>query len=468
MINTNTVTIADRNAWKDTVRALYQYQRRDHSDFVSGLQETYPKTWQQRQLRVIPFLWRVCRELATLYRTPARRTWIGEGLGPEIQLRLLEIYRDLDVDRKMAHLQETLVACNNAVLLVWPKEEGLRLLVVPPYDVELKLSDPVSNDPRDISEAWINLPVGSDTKFGLTSYGTCHITASTATWTEGPRDIKGRGVFNDAGTNPLGRIPLLLLKGESAPGEIWACPNEDLLLIQRSLNFSYTEIAHTASFQGFGQPVLTGTSYQAAANLELGPESVIALPDSEMSFSYVSGNPPIQAAQASLDAYLHAMIAHVGLNPAQFMKHSLTAVAKQIDAQERDEERARYAMTFERAEQELYELIRLGLAVTRGGGSQIYAPANVRASFGKPAELIVDPLHKAQAHRMAIEDGLESTVSIMMKENNISRRAAERRIKQNLADTVAIRAAVDPDQRVAQGRSPSSELELVPGGGAAT
>ena len=151
MLFTDQISIAIKdNTWRETTEALYKHLRRDSSDIADQLKEQFPKTWgQRRQLAVVPFVWRVARELAGLYRKPPTRQMVGVGLTADVQARINSIYRALEVDSKLEAAQEMLVALNNATIWVWPNDFGsVRLLVIPPHHQEWWMADPLSTDPR--------------------------------------------------------------------------------------------------------------------------------------------------------------------------------------------------------------------------------------------------------------------------------------------------------------------------------
>ena len=109
---------------------------------------------------------------------------------------------------------------------------------------------------------------------------------------DGPKGGKGEPLWGDSTRNPLGVVPLVMLRGsEPAPGEWFAPVPQDLLYAQLALDLTYTDVQHIASLQGYGQPVITGIGQAAATELRLGPESVIGLPDPEMDFTFRHGDP---------------------------------------------------------------------------------------------------------------------------------------------------------------------------------
>lgn len=457
----NSVTVEDRTDWSNKTEALFHYLRRDHRVTLDVLQDMFPDTWDQRTLRVVPFIQRLARSLATLYQQPPTREFIAAGISQEILNRRTEsIYKAISFDERMQSLHESLIAMNNATLWVWPTNfGGVRLMNIPPHDQEFKLSVPYSDDVRDLEAAWIQLPISKDPASGIVTHGIAKITPETAVWEEGPKGMAGKPLWGDSEVNPLGRIPVVMLRGsDPAPGEWFAPVPQDLLYAQLALDLTYTDIQHIASLQGYGQPVITGIGHAAATELKLGPEAVIGLPDPDMSFDFRHGNPPLAEYQQAADQYLRSVLAFTGVNPDVFLKTSgaISSVAKRMDMHERDIERNRHAKMFAKAEQDAWDLIRLWINELRGNGTEVYPETTVNVTYNQ-ADPPMDELHREQAVRMALDAGLTSPAKELARRTGISEREAKKQIQQNIRDWKAVQQINDPDNRVVQGRVTATE-----------
>jgi len=455
------VTVEDKTDWSDKSEALWHYLRRDHRVTLDVLQDIFPDTWDQRTLRVVPFIQRLARSLATLYQTPPTREFVAAGISQEILNRRTEsIYSALSFDERMQSLHESLIAVNNATLWVWPTNfGGVRLMNIPVHEQEFKLSVPYSDDVRDLEAAWIQLPIAKDPATGIVTHGIAKITPETAVWEDGPKGMVGEPLWGESEVNPLGRIPVVMLRGsEPAPGEWFAPVPQDLLYAQLALDLTYTDIQHIASLQGYGQPVITGIGHAAATELKLGPESVIGLPDPEMNFEFRHGNPPLAEYQNAADQYLRSVLAFTGVNPDVFLKTSgaISSVAKRMDMHEREIERGRHAKTFARVEQEAWDLIRLWINELRGAGGDVYPETTVRVTYHQ-VDPPMDELHREQAVRMALDAGLTSPAKELARREGISEREARTLVEKNIRDWKAIQRISNPDDRIPQGRSPATE-----------
>jgi len=61
--------------WRNDMRELYRYLRRDMRDALTQQKQLYPKNWESHVLRTVPFVWALARELATAYV----RSRVGAG-----------------------------------------------------------------------------------------------------------------------------------------------------------------------------------------------------------------------------------------------------------------------------------------------------------------------------------------------------------------------------------------------------
>ena len=121
--------------WRTVSKVLYQYYRRDMQDARDEQERMYPNNHDKHVQRTIPFVYRVARELASLYlKTPARRFLRkrDDGAGnyaagdelPEATTDLVSrIYDGAQVTTALRHAQEVMIATGNQPILVWPMPE---------------------------------------------------------------------------------------------------------------------------------------------------------------------------------------------------------------------------------------------------------------------------------------------------------------------------------------------------------
>lgn len=423
--------------WFDITDALWRYLRRDFSDFDSQMENVYERSHGDIIPRTVPFIYRLARELASFYVRPPARTFVdpdtGERLPDDVVARIARVYRGANINAKMRTAHEHLVAMGNATIWVWPvvtpTMRGVRILQPPPHYQAYTLGDALSHDERDAIEWWVRVPFRRFTATGLMEWSTAYVTPTEATWVDGGEGLAGQGLFAPDGTNPLGRIPVVSLRtSEPGMGEgVFGPAPEDLLDAARAVCFGYTDSGHIARFQGYGQPVISGIPDQAAANINVGPEHVIGIPE-DASFSFASPNPDLGGLQSNLDSYLRAIVSSNGLNPDTLLKSSgITALSKLVERSDREVERRRQVETFRRAEQRVYDLIRGWInALT---GAEVMPRARVDIEYREPYQP-ADPLHDAQATKMMIDMNITSAVAEVAKRGGFTQEEARARVIQ--------------------------------------
>ena len=433
--------------WYDITDALWRYLRRDFSDFDTQMSNVYERSHEDIIPRTVPFVYRLARELASFYVRPPARTFTdpdtGERLPDDVVARISKIYRGANINAKMRTAHEHLVAMGNATIWIWPVAtptmRGVRVLQPPPHYQAYTLGDALSHDERDATEWWVRVPFRRFTATGLMEWSTAYITPDEAIWADGDSGLKGTGLFAPDGSNPLGRIPVVSLRtSEPGMGEgVFGPAPEDLLDAARAVCFGYTDAGHIARFQGYGQPVITGIPDQAAAEINVGPEHVIGIPE-DASFTFASPKPDLSGLQGNLDSYLRAIISSNGLNPDTLLKSAgITALSKLVERSDREVERRRQVESFKRAEQRVYDLIRGWFNVL--SGAEVLPRARVDIEYREPYQP-ADPLHDAQATKMMIDMNITTAVEEVAKRNGLTHDEARARVEGYIRENAEISA----------------------------
>ena len=103
--------------WRDKMRILWEYLHRNMRDSREQRARLYPKTWQRHVQRVVPFIWRNAREMASMKRT---RAFVDPVTGlplPEAVLRVIElVYSEAGVDKAMQAAYGQLVTLNQSTV----------------------------------------------------------------------------------------------------------------------------------------------------------------------------------------------------------------------------------------------------------------------------------------------------------------------------------------------------------------
>jgi hypothetical protein len=110
-------------AWREKMRVLWEMLHRNMRDARVQRQALYPKTWQSHVQRVVPFVWRVAREMASMKRS---RSFVDLATGellPQGTLDLIRaIYAEARVDAAMQAAYGQVVTLNQST--IWLSRAG--------------------------------------------------------------------------------------------------------------------------------------------------------------------------------------------------------------------------------------------------------------------------------------------------------------------------------------------------------
>ena len=433
--------------WRDNSRVLFRMYSRSTKDARDQQKSLYPTNYKSHIPRTVPWVWKVARELGgSLYlREPSRDFSFkrsvdggkeGEAL-PDATVALIDrLYRGADVNSWFKYCHELTIATGNAAIFVLPLHtvQGIRLVCPPIHEVDVALDDPFSTSELDVAKAWFRVPLGRDPEGNMTVFGVAEITRDTAVWTDGP--LVGKGVLAEDGSNPLGEVPLIQLRRSPAPPGRWfASEPQDLLDAQRALNHDFTDLGTISRLQGFAQGYIKGMDAESVSSLKgLGPNSFVGLWE-EAELGFASPSPDLKGYLDQVESYVKTVTSVNSLNPSSLMNKSAgaTALAKLVELQDREVERARHEVQFQAAENRLYRLVAKWINHLRGQPN-LLPPANVKVTY-RHAEPPTDPLHSAQSSALRISLGLSSAPRELMRQEGLTLEEAKRRVEENLAET---------------------------------
>jgi hypothetical protein len=429
--------------WRKDAEVIYQYLRRDMTDAYNERIRVYPETGHDHIQRTVATTYRLSRELSTLYLRKCLRVF--EGLNDkEVDLLALE-YEAKKVNRRLRTAQEHQSVLANATVWVWPNGTSDRdyKLIVPPIHTQwVTPKGLIAQEVEDIAEWRVRFPVpGSN---GSTVYAMALVTPTRAVWEDGPEGWAGQGIWMSDGSNPFGRIPVVLIRSmDPAPGEFLSPIPQDIRDSQRAVNHDFTDVGEVRRKQGFGQAYCEGVSPAEAKKIKVGPEKVVGLPPGAK-FGFASATPDLRGSVESIRAYMEMVIATNGMNPATVMKSAgITALAKIIEIQDREVERIRSADEFVAGEQELAELIVLALKHRNNGKAVIASPFRVKVTHREPIQP-ADPTSAAQANTQNIASNLESAATIMADAKGLTIDEAKKAVLENKAFNDLVKGTATP------------------------
>ena len=450
---------AGGTAWRTITRILWQYLRSDMRDMEDQRKLKFPVTWANHTLKPVPLARRLALEQAQLYLNPPQRTFTG--VSEQQEQRLRAVYQGMVIDEIMLNAHQQLCCLNNATVWVWPmRSGGVRLLLVPPHDQSVEMADPTSHNEDDVSRWFVRLPVGQNVTTGTVTYATAVVTNTRAVWcADAPENLAGKGLWRDDGSNPLGFIPAVRLRNAlPAPGEFFSPANEALLLCQRAVSSDATSIGVVAQ-QAHGQAYIKGVPHAAAAEIELGPETVIGLSDPDHEFGFAQADPRLDGYRMVVDHYLKMSVAMQGMSPATVLKSSaLTALAKRLDNLDRDVERRRHLSELLRGERRILRSVVAWLNF-QAGVDLLPTDADLTISYREPVQ-IVDELHAAQSLERLVAMGLTSPAEELAKREAISEPEAAERVRANLEARAALSAETGDDAATLNGAQVLAALSV--------
>ena len=446
--------------WRDKMRALWQYLHRDMEDARAQRKALYPETYRSHVQRVVPFIWRVAREMASMKRS---RTFIDPVTRQplaEADIRLIEaIYAEMKVDAAMQAAYGQLVTLNQSTVWLFPRGASLRVVTMPPHEQAVELTDPMAQGEDEV-DAWrVLVPVEQDVTLGAVRYATCRFTADEMTWLDTWAEDFPPPF---GGVNPWGRIPVVFFRGgDTDPGTWWCHAPDDLLDAQRAINHDMTDLGHIARLQGYAQMYAAGISPGEASELKVGPERLAALSDPTARIDFARAQPDLKGYAEQNEQYMRAVISAEGMNPATFLKSAgITALAKKMEQIDRDAERTKYLDELKRGEQRLYDLIRQYINATRG--AEVLPAAIVELEFREPV-IPADPLHDAQAIQLQSELGLIGLVRARARMDGVSMDEALRRMVADAEMDERFRASGMAPEATPEPEAEQTPVEVVEG-----
>jgi hypothetical protein len=436
--------------WRDKMRILWEYLHRNMEDSRRQRQRLYPKTWTKHVQRVVPFIWRNAREMASMKRT---RSFVDPVTGaplPEAVTRTIElIYTEAGVDKAMQSAYGQLVTLNQSTVWCLPHGSSLRVVTMPPHDQAVELTDPMAQSEDEVSAWRLLVPIEQDPDLGGVRYATARFTAQDITWME---EFAAEMPPPFGGVNPFGRIPVVCMRGDDTVSGAWWCfAPDDLLDAQRAINHDMTDLGHIARLQGYSQMFVSGVSAGEAENMDTGPETLAAFGDPAARLDFARPQPDLAGYATTNEQYMRAVISAQGMNPATFLKSAgITALAKKMEQIDRDTERQKYLDELERGEQRCYDLVASYVNAVRG--VEVLPPAKVQLEFREPV-MPADPLHDAQALELQQTLGLIGKVRARAKMDGIS---VDEALQRMMADA-------EMDARLEPLTSPAVEPQPVQG-----
>ena len=429
----------DESTFDEQSQALEKFHNRDYSPALTELKKMFPQSWKNIQLRTMPFIYSVARELGgALYSVEPSRAFDGVQL-PEIEAAIRRMYEDTGITQTMRHAHEVLCIQSGVALLCLPDTAGssrISVHVLAPWRVKPERESPLVKDDRSIKKWRVRLPRRE------TIYGTIHeedliLTDETITWADG-------SPLYETEENPIGMVPLITIRAGERCGSFWPAVNSDLLDAQIALILSYSDLGAIIHAQGWWQRVLTGGGMDAS-EIQVGPDTVLSLEENH-DFKIVSGanSNTVNGFIESTESFLRLVLSQNKVDPSALMSSgAYTAASRIVERADRMQEKLIHQKAFERAENRLFGILSRWTNAIRGFSVLPTGGVNVRIEYHEFTQPF-DPLHESQASQIRAESGLESIVEQIAKERGISKDEARQVLEENLEIQRRIRANQEP------------------------
>jgi hypothetical protein len=451
LLQLTTVDLWNELEFREKSKQLDEFLRGDFTSIDAELRAAFPRT-DGLQRRFIPLVQRYADELSGLYARPVVRRFLPATMPREVWQKLGEVYDSSHVDHALDQAERFAWTQNTALMVVLPRDlRRVCVHVFAPFQCEPTVGDPMhAGDPSTWQKLEIAVPGQIDAGTGAVVMGRM-LLSRTEAWVE----VGGRrrGLFDKSGSNPLGRIPVVVVRRvPPAAGRAFAPVHEALLNLHIALCIQESDTELLVHTQAWGQRVIEGAEVgQLTEEIAVGPEKILALTKSDPAgatsprLTVVQSNPPISQIVSWQEARIRLLCSMLGLSGDAFLRvnTALTASARMFAEQDRRGLRDKIRPVFERAETELARLIAATLNLTE----PLQVPVepltvDVRWQDNLPA---VDPLHDAQALELEIKLGLKSPADIVAERDGIGRTEALAAVKRNLAEAAEVAKIGKPE-----------------------
>ncbi len=435
-------------AYKRQSQDIDLFSRGDYSPLARYLRESYPNT--DLPIRAIPFVQRYVDELTGLYSHAPLRRFSPYPMAPAVFAKLLQVYRDSQIDRAGEESERYLWTQNTYLAILMPDGVGkVREQPILPHQIDIiEIDDAMrADDPSSWSRVLCRVPMSNVS--GNVVYGQMELTREKATRQLGGKSV---GIYQPDGMHPFGIVPLIVVHRTTPdPGRALPPINEAVLNCQVALATQAADNELIIRHCAWPQKVVTnGTIGMQAETLDgLGPDSIYMLPNNDSAgagpdMKVVQGQVPVTELVAHTEHQIRVFTSLLGLDPSAFLRQggvAVTAEARLFTAQDRKAIRDRIIPVLQRLESS-----RLKLLV------QILA---LREPMPMPADLSVDVAfyedvlsagRQSDAQALAIEVplGVNSPVDVVMARDGVNRTTAMATVKNTLDELRALGLIPDP------------------------
>lgn len=462
-------------------RASEIYNNRIRSYVIEELRQQF----NESSVREIPIISsvniarRVVNQLACIYKDAPVREWteVSDEQKEVVDL----VYKDMMANKKLNLANKFFKNHDQCLVQIVPKDGKLIMRVLAPhhYDVITAPDDPEKAIAYIISayDNYSELLEDSKNPGSATSYQSMHaqnnenykndkaIAAQDREnkryliWTVDESIIcDGNGnIVGEVTPNPLrqfGIMPFVEIHAEKE-FEYWVRAQNNFANFTVEFNASMSSVAQVVKLQGFSQAILRGPAEMLPENIQIGPNHILKLPVDpnagiDTDFAFANPGSDINGSLKYLETLLTTFLSSNGIDPKTVSMSGegqtytsglerLLAMIEKVGASREDYD------TFERAEEQVWNLIRAWLNVLSNSEtlnqkyrtSQISLESEVKIEYAAP-EMVKSDMEELDVIAREIELGISSPIQAIMQRENLSQEQAEEKYFQYLNETIGV------------------------------
>ena len=440
----------DWQEFREDSRQLDEFRGRDFSSMAEEVRSVLSHATGV-ELRFLPVVWRLCRDMAVQYvRKPSRR-FVG---GRVAQVTLLEdIYRRIKSDAWFLLMQQRLCSQNSLIASIdLPRFRSPVFRTWAPWESCVEFDDPLEEDISRAREVRLLVPIGVDG--GTVIYGE-RVYTQTEAWTES-HDEDGEvadkvALFPQSAdpkdfTHNFDGIPLRSIRREQSLKGIWYPPLPlEMLAEQIGLNIDLTDVGMLCRFETYGRESLTGPGALVAADQMVdGPDRMRVYP-ADADYSYTATDPKIGAYMEKIERGLK-WLGSFNYSSVDALTDSrgITGAAKRVDRQDQVEERERAETMLRDFEQDVLDLLVEVLNASPDSLVNIDPSIRVAVDFHY-VEPVDNALQSVQARQVQYQAGEDSPAEFEARRNGRTLEDAQALVDKRTSNEVGRRATLGLD-----------------------
>lgn len=369
------------------------------------------------------------------------------GTSEFVGQRWEQVYSALDVDGVLLESEQAGVLSNSYILGVWPDEDGdvtvQRFLphevIEIDFGVNLFSTSDISKAKRVVLARALPQPGAIQVSPWVVRI---ELTRDEA-WVVLP-DGTRRGIFDDDGGNPLGRVPLVgrrratpVVSGTRVERTAtWIpCVSEDVLSVQIGMVIGVSQAVGIAEAQTHAKVIATGDDAEGGKRL---PKTVIDSPDNII---YIPGsvqvtqlqlNPPIEKLIRALETSMYYLSQMRYLRPEAYAASIVTGSARRADAEGFHASQRRQERACAKVEQELATLIGMVYDLTQKTALKL-GEVDLHVEY-RHVRSLENVLQEEQARSLRLANYMTDYVREIAREERLTEGQAKELLERRMAE----------------------------------